>query len=98
MYNKVDFLLSLQEIKNNFNAENIDDYKEFIDLLNLIMLQNEEDDDILNEILKLIQEINNKAKNKNQLEKELKNMRKYADKLLSSYFKTPHHEKGKYFI
>ena len=98
MNNKTNFLLSLQEIKNNFNSDDLNDYKEFIGLLNLILSQNETDEDILNEISILINEITFKPSKQEMHNRELKKLNRPVDLLMSSYFKTPFHEKGRNFV
>ena len=47
MNKKVDFLIALNSIKENFNINDINDYKELLDIYSRINYSKEADEDIL---------------------------------------------------
>ena len=57
MSKKIDFIIALNSLKEHFNINDIDDYKELINIFNTININKESDEDILNcfsEIINLI--------------------------------------------
>lgn len=57
MSKKIDFIIALNSLKEHFNINDINDYKELINIFNTININKESDEDILNcfsEIINLI--------------------------------------------
>lgn len=57
MSKKIDFIIALNSLKEHFNINDINDYRELINIFNTININKESDEDILNcfsEIINLI--------------------------------------------
>ena len=48
MSKKIDFIIALNSLKEHFNINDINDYRELINIFNTININKESDEDILN--------------------------------------------------